>query len=118
MVKKTRKEIEQTLRNKIANKYNEEREYQQKRYADLWDAYCRARKECDKYQQENEELKEKIRQYEDWIHRLQEFVDMPEDMRKAEIKKMQDDQKFSEYIADRSLFKMLGLCTGDEFSIF
>jgi len=29
MAKKTRKEIEQTLRNKIANKHNEEREYQQ-----------------------------------------------------------------------------------------
>lgn len=115
MAKKTRKEIEQTLRNKIANKQNEERERQQKKYSELWDAYVRARKECDKYQQENEELKEKVQQYEDWIHRLQDFMDMPEDLRKAEIKKMRDDQKLSECIAGSEFFKMLGLYTGYPF---
>ena len=61
MAKKTRKEIEETLRNKLANKHNDYVERQQKKYGELWDAYCRARKECDKYQEENEELKEKIR---------------------------------------------------------
>ena len=115
MAKKTRKEIEQTLRNKLANKQNKERESQQKRYGDLWERYTKACEERDKYKRENEELTEKIQQYEDWIHRLQEFVDMPEDMRKAEIKKMRDEQKFSQYIADSSFFKMLGLYTGEEF---
>ena len=76
MAKKTRKEIEETLRNKLANKHNDYVERQQKKYGELWDAYCRARKECDKYQEENEELKEKIQQYEDWIERLQKFMDM------------------------------------------
>ena len=107
MGKKTRKEIEQTLRNKLANKQNEEREYQQKRYADLWERYTKACEERNKYKQENEELTDKLREYEDWIQRLQEFVDMPEDMRKAEIKKMQDDQKFKAYLADSPLFKMV-----------
>lgn len=115
MGKKTRKEIEQTLRNKLANKQNEEREYQQKRYADLWERYTKACEERNKYKQENEELTDKLREYEDWIQRLQEFVDMPEDMRKAEIKKMQDDQKFSEYLAGSPFFKMLGLYTGYPF---
>ena len=107
MGKKTRKEIEQTLRNKLANKQNEEREYQQKRYADLWERYTKACEERNKYKQENEELTDKLREYEDWIQRLQEFVDMPEDMRKAEIKKMRDDQKFKAYLADSPLFKMM-----------
>ena len=107
MAKKTRKEIEQTLRNKLANKYNEEREYQQKRYSELWGKYIAACDERNKYKKGNEELTEKVQQYEDWIHRLEEFVDMPEDMRKAEIKKMQDDQKFKAYLADSPLFKMM-----------
>ena len=105
--KKTRREIEENLRNKLANKHNEYVEYQQKRYSDLWERYTKACEERNKYKQENEELTEKVRQYEDWIHRLEEFVDMPEDMRKAEIKKMQDDQKFKAYLADSPLFKMM-----------
>lgn len=109
MAKKTRKEIEETLRNKMTNKHNEYVEAQQKRYSELWDTYCRARKECDKYQEENEQLKEKVRQYEDWIERLQEFMDMPEDMRKKEIEKMQADQKIKTYLANSTIFKMLGL---------
>ena len=101
MAKKTRKEIEQTLRNKLANKQNEERERQQKRYADLSEKYAKACEERNKYQRENEELTEKVQQYEDWIRRLQEFVDMPE------IKKMRDEQKFKAYLADSPLFKMV-----------
>ena len=112
MAKKTRREIEENLRNKLTNKYNEYVERQQKRYGELWDKWTEACRERDKYQQENEELKEKLQQYEDWINRLQEFMDMPEDMRKAEIKKMQDDQKFKSYLANSEFFKLLGLYTG------
>lgn len=108
MAKKTRREIEENLRNKLANKHNDYVERQQKKYGELWDAYCRARKECDKYQQENEELKEKIQQYEDWIERLQEFMDVPEDVRKAEIKKMRDEQTFKTHLTDSPFFKTLG----------
>lgn len=109
MAKKTRKEIEETLRNKFANKHNEYVETQRRKYSELWDAYCRARNECDKYKQENEELKEKLQQYEDWIERLQEFMDMPEDMRKKEMDKMREDQKFKTYLAESPFFKMFGL---------
>lgn len=109
MAKKTRREIEETLRNKLANKHSEETERQRKRYSELWDKYTEACRERNKYKQENEELKEKVQQYEDWINRLQEFMDMPEDMRKKEIEKMQADQKIKTYLAESTLFKMLGL---------
>ena len=115
MAKKTRKEIEETIRNKMANKHNEYVETQRRKYGELWDAYCRALKECDKYREENEELKEKVQEYEDWIGRLQEFVDMPEDMRKKEIERMRADQKFKTYLAESPLFKMLGLYSGYDF---
>lgn len=109
MAKKTRKEIEETIRNKMANKHNEYVEVQQKKYSVLWGRYQEACRECDKYRQENEELKEKIQQYEDWIERLQEFMDMPEDVRKGEIEKMRANQKFETYLADSDFLKMLNL---------
>ena len=115
MAKKTRREIEENLRNKLANKHNEYVEHQQKRYGELWDTGTGACRASDKYRQENEEQKEKIQQYEDWINRLQEFMDMPEDMRKAEIEKMRADQKIKTYIAESPFFKALGLYTGFDF---
>lgn len=111
MAKKTRKEIEQTLRNKLAHKHNEETENLRNRCTELWDKYTEACRERNKYKQENEELKEKVQQYEDWINRLQEFMDMPEDMRKVEIEKMRAEQKFNTYLAESPFFKMLGLYT-------
>ena len=108
MAKKTRKKIEETIRNKMANKHNEYVEVQQKKYSVLWNRYQETCRECDKYRQENEELKEKIQQYEDWIARLQEFMDMPEDVREGEIEKMRADQKIKTYLAD-SFFKRLTL---------
>lgn len=111
MAKKTRKEIEESLRNKLANKHNEYVDYQRKRYSELWDRYAEACRERNKYREENEELKEKLQQYEDWINRLQEFMDMPEDTRKKEIEKMRAEQKFKTYLADSSFFRMLGLYT-------
>lgn len=115
MAKKTRKEIEETLRNKLANKHNDYVERQQRKYSELWDKYCEANRERNKYKQENEELKEKVQQYEDWIERLQEFMDMPEDMRKVEMEKMRAEQKFKTYLVDSPFFKMLGLYTGGLF---
>ena len=115
MAKKTRREIEENLRNKLTNKHNEYVERQQKRYGELWDKWTEACRERDKYQQENEELKEKLQQYEDWINRLQEFMDMPEDMRKAEMERMRAEQKFNTYIAESPFFKMMGLWTGFDF---
>ncbi len=107
MAKKTRKEIEQTLRNKMANKHNEYAEAQQKKYGELLGKYREVCGERNKYKQENDELKEKIRQYEDWIERLQEFVDMPKDMREKEIEKMRAEQKFKTYLADSPILKMV-----------
>jgi cell shape-determining protein MreC len=115
MAKKTRKEIEETLRNKMANKHNAYVVAQREKYGELWDKYCEANRERNKYKQENEELKEKVQQYEDWIDRLQEFMDMPEDMRKAEIKKMRDEQTFTTWLADSPFFKTLRLYTGFDF---
>ena len=40
----------------------------------------------------NEELTEKVNQYEDWIHRLQSFMDLPDSERK---------EAYKQYVAER-----------------
>ena len=77
----------------MANKHNEYVEIQQKKYSVLWNRYQETCRECDKYRQENEELKEKIQQYEDWIERLQEFMDMPKMCGKVRLKKCEQTKK-------------------------
>lgn len=114
-MKQTKKEIEANLRNKLARQYNQEREYQRERYNKLWIDYVAKCDEADKYRRKNLELEEKVEQYEDWIRRLQEFMDMPEDVRMKEIEKMKQEKKnneFLEYLADSTFFKKLGLFWG------
>lgn len=111
MAKKTQKEIEQTLRNKLARQYTGEIERLKERISELWDTYCRARKECDKYQQENEELKDKVEQYEDWVRRLHEFVGMSESEFKTYIEnektKADATKKISDFL-NNPIFNLFG----------
>ena len=118
-MKQSRKEIEANLRNKLAHQYNVDREYQRKRYSELWDTYTEKCLEADNLRQENLELKEKIEQYEDWIRRLQEFMDMPEDVRMKEIEKMKQEKKnsgfgeFVSYLASSGLYEELAMYWGN-----
>jgi hypothetical protein len=105
-MKETKKQIEANLRNKLARQYNQEREYQRERYSKLW---CDYMQKCDEAKALNNkiyELQDKIDQYEDWIHRLQEFCNMNEDEREVAIKKYKEDQKFKTYIENSEFFKM------------
>lgn len=91
-----RKQIEATLRNKLAKQYSETIEYHKKRASEYWGKYVDSETHCRILQKENEELREKVEQYEDWIERLQEFVNMPEGTREKEIKLYIAEQKRKE----------------------
>ena len=52
----------------------------------------------EKLVEENETLKEKVRQYEEWIDRLQEFCNMPEDERINAVEKFKTELETSEAI--------------------
>lgn len=70
---------------------NKSKEYQQ-RYLDI----CSSNQEL---RQENEELKEKVRQYEDWNNRLMEFMDMTPADRETYVEelkvRLEQEQKFN-----------------------
>lgn len=95
-MKETRKQIEAQVRNKLAKQYNERLELANKGKAEAWKAFYEARKNNQDLKEENERLKEKIEQYENWIERLQEFCNLPEDMRDKAIQKFVEEAKTQE----------------------
>lgn len=102
MPKLNKKQIEASLRNKLASQYKEKTEQLknekvvlEKRYNEMWERARRAEIERD-------ELKEKVAQYEDWNRRLQEFMDMSEDDRTAYIENLRRTDEFD------SLLKRFG----------
>lgn len=58
---------------------------------------------------ENDDLSQKVHQYQDWIIRLQDFMDMPEEVRQVEIenhkKRLQGEFTVDEKLS--SLIKMM-----------
>lgn len=101
MTKINRKAVEANLRNKLATQYKErteqlraEKACLEKRYNEMWE---RARKA----EIERDELKDKVAMYEDWNRRLQEFMDMNEDDRKAYLVNLQMEAKAKEVFDER-----------------
>jgi peptidoglycan hydrolase CwlO-like protein len=95
MKRENRKSIEANLRNKLAVQYKEKTEQLKSEKAALEIKYNKLWCESCKIKRERDELKDKIQQYEDWIQRLQEFMDMNDDDRKAYVETLraQDELK-------------------------
>jgi len=93
--KKSRKEIEISIRQKLAHQYNEKVKHYSES-ADFWNKkYQEEVSKRIKLEHENEILKEQLTSQNDWIERMQEFVNMPDDMRRKEFEKMKQDQESS-----------------------
>ena len=110
---KTRKEIEITLRQKMAQEFNKKQAEWMKSNDKLRKSWNEATQRCIELEEKVTELEEKVKQYEDWNNRLMSFMDIPEENRAAAIKdfiaQQKANQKFQTYIADSSLFKILNL---------
>jgi predicted nuclease with TOPRIM domain len=98
MSKLNKKQIEANLRNKLAAQYKEkteqlknEKAVLEKRYNEMWE---RARKA----EIERDELKEKVAQYEDWNNRLQEFMGMSDEDRKAYVENLKKTKELNDAI--------------------
>ena len=93
MAKETKKQIKAQVINEVRRKYDEklvekdERIVNLNRIVDKLSNSCRDKEiENDKLREEMSLLKEKVRQYEDWIERMQEFCDMPDGERQQAFK--------------------------------
>lgn len=95
-MKETRKQIVEQTRNEVVKQYRDKMKRFQERINKLtkdYDIEKQKRIEC---QERIDELQEKVNQYEDWIQRLQEFMEMPENQREeyiAHIKEQENANK-------------------------
>lgn len=104
MAKETRKQIVEQTRNEVARLYKSritELEERLKRANDGQWQFMRAYNE---EKQRADELQEKVNQYEDWIRRLQEYMDMPEDAREKAL-----EQERAKFAVNSKLDSMLGV---------
>lgn len=96
MGKKTPNQIREEVRRKMANKNKEELERARERVKAVWEQYRDAEERAKKYKAENETLKEKLAQLEDWNSRLMEFMDMPESERKYAVNEYMTNLQLNE----------------------
>ena len=107
-MKQTKKEIEETLRNKLCKQYSAKMENYQERIDKLAKELYEERKKRLEVQRLVDELKEKVEKYEDWNRRLQEFMDMNEEDRELAFAEMKTNKKLGE-LADmcKNLFGIM-----------
>ena len=89
---KTRKQIVEQTRNEVIKQYTANLQILMERINKLakdYDIEKQKRIEC---QERIDELQEKVNLYEDWIQRLQEFMEMPENQREEYIAHMKEQE--------------------------
>ena len=89
---KTRKQIVEQTRNEVIKQYTANLQILMERInklAKVYDIEKQKRIEC---QERIDELQEKVNLYEDWIQRLQEFMEMPENQREEYIAHMKEQE--------------------------
>lgn len=106
-MKPNRKQIEALLRNKIASQYTGTINELKERVNTLLSDNRNARIKAHLLEQENIELKDKLRQYEDWIERLCDFVNMKEDDRKAYVNNIRAQKLLNQAVEKIDLYTQI-----------
>lgn len=92
MKMKTRKQIVEQTKNEVVKQYTAKLQILMEKINKLTKDYDIEKQKRIEYQERIDELQEKVNQYEDWIQRLQEFMDIPENQREEYIVHMQEKE--------------------------
>lgn len=93
-------EIREETRKQMAAKYKQEIEQLKKYATDMKNAYLELVKRIDELNDANAKLKELTEAQKEWIERLMEFVNMPDDQRSAAVKEYVEHRKMSEHFKE------------------
>lgn len=96
MAKETRKQIVEQTRNEVAKQYKAKIANLEERLKRANDCSYQFMKAYGEEQRRADELQEKVNQYEDWIRRLQEFMDMEPDAREKAFAEMKAKRELNE----------------------
>ena len=99
-MKETKKQIKAQVINEVRNQYDKKLK-EKDEAIDLWrkkylkseEEWHEMSKSCRQLRDENETLKQKLSQYEEWVERMQEFCNLPEDERKQAFRTYLDGIK-------------------------
>lgn len=94
-----RKRLMKQLEQKYSNLTNEKNYYKNLYHNQLEDAN-KLRHENQDLKEKNVELEEKVLQYEDWVRRLHEFMELPEDQRSDAFNTYCEEMKRSQEFHD------------------
>lgn len=109
MAKLNKKQIENELRGKIAKQYTARVFYLEKENAHLREENAEYRRRAYEAEQEKLEMQDKLKQYEDWNRRLQEFMDMSEEDRTAYVENLKRTKELDDAISRFGFYgKLLG----------
>lgn len=90
------KAVREETRKQVAAKYKKDVEHWKKLAQDRWNNYIDATKRLADLHDENGKLKEQLAAQKEWIERLMEFIDMPDEQRHDAVKKYIQDRKMRE----------------------
>ena len=108
MTKLTKKEIENQLRGKIAKQYTDKIAKLEDEINRLHKANAEYRNRAYQAEQEKLEMQDKLKQYEDWNIRLQDFMDMSEEDRLAYVENLKKTNELNKAIEEFGFYgKML-----------
>lgn len=96
---KTRKQIAEQTRNEVVKQYTANLQILMERINKLTKDYDVERQKRIECQERIDELQEKVNQYEDWIQRLQEFMEMTESQREEYIAHMKEQENANKTIS-------------------
>ena len=96
---KTRKQIVEQTRNEVVKQYTANLQILMERINKLTKDYDIERQKRIECQERIDELQEKVSQYEDWIQRLQELMEMPENQREEYIAHMKEQENANKIIS-------------------
>lgn len=106
-MKPNKKQIEANLRNKLASQYTQKINLLKEHVNSLTSTNVEFQTEIHTLKRENLELKDKIQQYEDWIERLHEFMNMNESDRQAYIDNLHKQKQYDQALDKINLYTSL-----------
>ena len=88
MAKETKKQLKAQIINDVQRSYRNKMESYEERITNLSNLFQKEQeysrklgKKCAELEESNNELKEKVAQYEEWVDRMQDFCNLPENER-------------------------------------
>ena len=107
MGRQSKKQIKAQLINEVAKTYADKLQREQDKVERLGRMYHITKAAADKLREENLKLQEKVEQQEDWIRRLQEFMDMDDDTRQKAIAKYRVSEQFEGFNHIMNIFETM-----------